>query len=331
MKTTLYSLLAAAACGLAFGQTAYTTPVGYTTTALPPSQFTLVGLTVQRSAVAAGVFTAKSGTLLTAAAFDFTSLLTPGTYILELPNGTLQEVTVWSGGTLTTPEDISSQITLNDTKFILRPAATISSVFGANSAGLTPDTDGERVGTDYIQILNSAGSFLSYYYFNDGSNDPEVVGWYGVESGEREDNRAIVYPDGLYVQRASGIAKSLVVTGEVKTKPTAGVLAAGFSYLNSVTPAGSTLANSGLSAQVTPDTEGALDLNDFVLIQQPSGAYFQYYYFNDGSNDPEVVGWYGVESGEREDTRELNGGFLVFNRGASKPYNISVPAAYSSL
>jgi hypothetical protein len=340
MKTKIsYSLLAAAmACGISQGAaTAYTTPVGYTTTSLPASRFTLVGLTVQQPTIAAGVFTAKSGTLLTAAPFNFTTLLTAGrTYVLELPNGTIQEVTSWSGSTLTTPDNISSQITLSPdpsaTTFKLRPAATISTVFGANnSVGLTPDVDGERVGTDYIQILNPAGAFLSYYYFNDGSNDPLVVGWYGVESGVREDNRAIVYADGLYVQRAAGVTKSLVVSGEVKTKPTAGVLSAGFSYLSGVAPAGLTLANSSLSSQITPDTAGELTSNDFVLIQQPSGAYFQYYYFNDGSNDPLVVGWYGVESGVREDTKPLDGGFLIFNRGGSKPYNISVPPSFSSL
>jgi hypothetical protein len=310
--------------------------VGYTKIERTAGSFTLVGLTFHRPAVASGVFTAKSGTFLTAAALNFTSLLTPGTYVLELPDGEVQEVTAWSGDTLTTPEDISSLIVLNETNFILRPAATIASVFGSsNSANLAPYIEGNKVGPDYILIRNSEGALLQYYYFKgDGSTDSENAGWYSRTDGERADNKAIIYNEGLFIQHASlDTPLSFIVSGEVKTNPTAGVLEAGkYSYLSGVAPAGLTLSNSGLSSQITqfiPTTTGEPNAYDRVLIPQPSGEYPEYYFYND-PKDPDTIGWYGKD-GNRADNRALNGGFLILNSGVKKPFKISVPAWYSDL
>jgi hypothetical protein len=141
MKLNTYAFLAAAlACGVANAQTAYTTPVGYVSIPMAPGQFTFGGLTLQSATVAAGVLSSSSASSVTASgSIDFTALLTPGSvYILELPDGTIQEVTSWSGATLNTPEDISGVVTAGVTTFKLRQWATVAPVFGlSNSAGLT--------------------------------------------------------------------------------------------------------------------------------------------------------------------------------------------------
>lgn len=336
-----YSLLAAAAaCGMASAaETAYTTPVGYTTKNLAANQFTLVGLTVHSPTVSAGILTGESATSVTVAGVDFVALLgtpsplsaTPLTYILELTDGTVQEIKDWTAlGVLTTPDNITALVVPGTTTYKLRKAATVSNVFGANnSVGLTPDTDGSLTGTDYVLILNAAGTaFTTVYYFNDGSNDPEVVGWYDLQSN-RVDNKAVPYPDSLFVQRAAGSPLSLVVSGEVKTVKTGGVILPGYNYVNSVAPAGSTLGNSGLQAFVTPDTDGSLTNIDYVLVQQ-GVAYKSCYYFNDGSNDPEVVGWYDLQS-NRVESLSLDGGFLLQSASGPKPYSVSVPSTYSNL
>jgi len=92
MKTYIpYSLLAAlAACGMAYGaSTAYTTPVGYTTQALPANVLSLVGVNILTPSVASGLLTGVSGATLTDSNVNFTTLLTAGkTYVLDIKTGT---------------------------------------------------------------------------------------------------------------------------------------------------------------------------------------------------------------------------------------------------
>ena len=329
MKTSIsYSLLAAAmACGLAHGQTtAYTTPVGYVTKSLPPGLTTLVGLTVQQPTVAAGVLDAASASpkSVTDNQVNFTTTLTAGaTYVLELTDGTVQEITAWSGSVLTTPDNITASVTPGTTTYKLRKAATVSDIFGAtNSVGLSPDTDGSLTGTDTILILNASNAFDTVYYFNDGAG---TTGWFD-DQGAPADNKVVAYPDSFYVRRAAGTPKSLVVSGEVKTTPTGGRLVSGFNFVNSVAPVGLTLATSGLQTSLTPDVDGSLTGTDLVLV--PNGAVFTtVYYFNDGAG---TTGWFD-DQGAPADSLPLDGGFLINNASGIKPFKVNVPAGYSSL
>ena len=330
MKTSIsYSLIAAAmACGFANGQTtAYTTPVGYVTQTLAANQFTLVGLTTHNSAVAAGILDAESASpnTVTDNAINFTTILSVGsTYILELADGTVQEITSWSGSVLTTPDNITGVVVPGTTSYTLRKAATVAETFGlANSVGLSPDTDGSFTGTDFILILNQAGSaFITVYYFNDGAG---TTGWF-TEAGDPAENIPFVYPDSFFVKRAAGVTKTLVVSGEVKLKPTGGRLVAGFNYTNGVAPVGSNLGNSGLQAYLTPDTDGSFTGTDFVLIQQ-GVAYLTAYYFNDGAG---TTGWF-TEAGDPAESIALDGGFLLKSASGPKPFNVSVPSSFSNL
>jgi hypothetical protein len=318
MKPNIPFALLGALLAVGAADAAVTDPVGYNTTTLAPNQFTLVGLTLQNSAVVAGVLDAESASSVTDTQSDFTALLTAGsTYILELSNGTVQEITSWAGGVLTTPSDITSLVTPGTTTFTLRKAATVSEIFGAaNSVGLTPDSDGDfTTGNDLVLIFNGT-AFDTVYYYDDGT----TTGWFD-DGGNAAENKVIAYPDGFFVQRIAGAPINLVVSGTVKTKPTGGVLAGGgFNYLSSVAPAGSTLASSGLSSFITPSTDGDFTTVDNVLIQKPDGSYVTHYYFDDGT----TTGWFD-DGGNSTDTEPLTGGFLLQNRGVAKPYTIAAP------
>ena len=325
MKTYLpYSLiLAAAASGMAFGaETAYTTPVGYVTQALAANQFTLAGLTVQQPTKAAGILDAESATSVTDNEVNFTTSLTAGaTYILELPDGTVQEITAWSGSVLTTPSNITAFVVPGTTTYKLRKAATVSDVFGATNtvAALTSGTDASLC--DKILIPNAANGFDTVFYFNDGAG---AEGWLDGDSNLAAD-KPMPYMDGFYVQRVAGAAKSLTISGEVKTKPTGGVLVAGFNYLNSVAPVGLTLDGSNLKSFVSQGTDGATV--DNVLLPTALGGYTTCFYFNDGAG---AEGWLDGDSNLAGGLL-LEDGFLILNRGAVKPYTLSVPTSYSSL
>jgi hypothetical protein len=327
MKPLSYSLIAAAvACGFATAQTtAYTTPVGYTTKALAPNQYTLVGLTVHEATKSAGIITGESANSVTVAGANFTTLLGAfgDTYILELADGTVQEITAWAGDVLTTPDDITGKVTPGTTTYKLRKAATVSSIFGAtNSLGLSPDTDGSLTGTDFIMLPNASGAFDTVYYFNDGAG---TLGWFDT-AGDPADNKPIVYPDGFYVRRSAGSLLNLVVSGEVKTTKTGGVLKSGYNYLSAVAPVGLTLGTSGLEAFLTPDTDGSLIGTDMVMVQQ-GATYRTSYYFNDGAG---TLGWFDTAGDPAEDIA-LDGGFLIRAAAGPKAFTVNVPASYSTL
>ena len=302
-----------------------TTPVGYVTQTLVPNQFNLVGLTVHNPVVSAGVLDAESATSVSDTGVDFSALLTAGaTYILELSDGTIQEIAAWSGDTLTTPQDISAKVTPGTTSYKLRKASTVSDVFGAtNSVGLTPTPDGNPSVADKILIPNASNGFDTVFYFNDGLG---VEGWLDGD-GNLAADKVISYPDGLFVQRVAGDPVNLVVTGEVKTTATAGVLVNGFNYLNAVAPVGLTLGTSGLQASLTASADGNPATADNVLLPNASGGYVTAFYFNYGQG---VEGWLDSEGNLAADY-DLEDGFLVLNRGAAKAFSLSVPTSYSSL
>lgn len=330
MKPYLYTLLAAAAAsGLAQAQTAYTTPVGYVTQNLAANRFSFVGLTVHNPTLSSGVLDASASSSVTDTGVDFSALLTASeTYVLELDNGIIQEITSWSSaGVLNTPEDISASVTPGTTKYKLRKASTISQIFGAtNSAGLVPDTDDDFLnGNDLVYVLGGSGAVTIVYYFPGNQDAP--AGWY-TGDGEDANNIPIIYPDGFYVRRVAGSSIDLVTTGEVKTNQTSNILIPNWNFVSSVAPAGLKLSNSGLNnfISVLTDPDGSFESVDNVYIPKADGSFRIAYYFNDG----ETQGWFDGD-GEPADEADLSGAFLILNRGLAKPYTLSVPSSYSGL
>ncbi len=342
MKTKIpYSLiLAAASCGLAIGaETAYTTPVGYVSTVMAPGQFTFGGLTVHQPSVAAGVLASStSGSVTAAGSLNFTTLLTAGSiYILELPDGTIQEISSWSGATLNTPDNVSSFVTNNVTTFKLRPCATVATVFGlSNSSGLTSSATGDPTTVDNVIVYTAPGVSVNIYYFDANSNGIRDLvdgdGWY-TAGGDVADNQTIPYPDGFLVQRVAGVSKTLTVSGEVKTEATKSMLGAGFNFLSSVAPAGLTLLQSGLQNFISTSATGdPLTVDNVVL--DVAGTQTNTYFFDANQNGTidaiDGDGWY-TAGGDLADAFVLSPGFYISNLGAAKPYKISVPQSYDNL
>jgi hypothetical protein len=322
-----YSLLAAAAlCGVALGQSATTTPVGYVTQTLPANQFSFIGLTLHNSVEIAGVLDSSTSNSVTDNGVDFSAILEAGaTYILELPSGVIQEITAWNAsGVLTTSDDISASVVDGTTTYKLRKAATISDIFGAdNSAGLTPDEDGDYLsGNDIVFVPTAGGDLVQIFFFDDGAG---TTGWFDSGFGDAA-NFPIVYADGFYVQRTAGAPIELVTSGEVKTVPTSSMLLPSWNFVSSVAPVGLTLGNSGLEAYVSADSEGDYLAVDNIFIPNVDGSFTVAFYFDDG----DTTGWFDIGFGDASDFA-LEGGFLILNRGGSKPYTISVPTSYSSL
>lgn len=320
MKTILLAALLAP--GALFAQTtATTTPVGYVTSSLGANQFNLVSITMHQPLLASGVIDSESSNSVTDNEVNFTTLLSAGTtYVLELPNGLIQEVTGWSQNTLTT-SNITASVVPGTTTYKLRKASTISDIFGAtNQSGITPSTDGDLTACDLIQIYNGAG-FDTIYYYNDGTTQ----GWF-TDANDAAANFPVVYSDAIFVKRVAGSSINLVISGEVKTQPTSGVLSSGFNYLSGVAPTGLTLANSGLNNFITNSADGDLSTADTVLLPTTSGSYTTCYYFNDGT----TTGWF-TDANDPADNLPISSGIIIQNIGSVKPYTISVPSTYSTL
>lgn len=314
MKRSLLTLLAATAAGggISFSQTATTTPVGYVTQTLSPNMYNLVSVTMHNPVVYSGLVQGKNSTSISFTGVDFTSLLQTGSiYILELPDGTIQEISGWTTTSLNTPQDISGAITINNTVCKLRRASTVKDIFGANNTfGLQSDGDENLNNNDLILVPNANNSLDTVYYYDDG----DVSGWFDRQ-GNEANNKVLNYGDGFFVQRRVGGAPiQLTVVGEVKSSPTSSVIVSGYNYMGSVAPAGIALKNSGLKnflAQAT--SEESIASADLVLQQRSNGTYNTVYYYNDG----ETTGWFDYQ-GNQADDLILNSGYLIFNKGSVK-------------
>lgn len=311
-------------------------PQGYVTKTLPPSQYSLVGLTLHEPLRFTGTITAVTATSITVGS-DLVALLGAGsaenTHILELGDGTTLPITAWtSGGVVTTPEDLTSRVTVNlnenNTICKIRKAATVASIFGDhNEAGLTADTGGNWMtnGTDTVMIPNASGSFDTVYYYDDGTD----AAWLDDQNALVA-NKPILYTKGFYVHRQAGATLNLLVCGEVKLDATRGTLHNGFNFLNAVAPVGLTLALSGLESSIDWQ-EGEAD-TVFDEIQVLDGVWTTYYFYDD-PNDPthEYTGWWS-DTGNPADGVILNGGMLINKVGAgTSPLIINIPMTYYNL
>jgi hypothetical protein len=262
MKTKIsYSLLAAAmACGLAQGQTtAYTTPVGYTTTPLYGNV----------SGGTAGAATLVAPTLLTPAAFAGATNATPtgttatfasgvptpldGTYMLEITDGASE------GWWTTVASSTSTSIVVTDnfpaglaasTKVVVRKFNTIASVFGAtNSANLGA--------ADFIEILDPLSQSTTTVVY--------AGGWFDLATEAPADGY-IIYPGTAVRTIVNGASPlSLVTSGEVKTTKTQVDLFEGEAWVGQTFASGGTFGAMTLAPQI-------LETDEVLLYGVDGGA-----------------------------------------------------------
>jgi hypothetical protein len=332
-----YALLAAfAAVGSALAVDATTTPVGYKTEVLHTGQFNLIGLTLHRPTISAGILIAENsgyvtaGTVSPASTTDFVALLgTPGptmpTYILELADGSIQEITSWtSDGKLTTPQDITSYVTPGTSTYTLRKASTISDVFGAtNTAGLQSTTEFDPGQADIVYVPNGSGGSDQFFY----SSAVGSEGWFNAGDFSNGNNTPLVYVDGITVLR-KGSDLPLVVSGEIKKIPTKYVLLGGnFNNLGGVYPVGTTLASSGLSNSLKGTDSFDPASADNVFIPLAAGGYQTLFY----SNASGAAGWFDAGDFSNGDAVALTTGISILRRGATTAATITPPSGYSTL
>ncbi|MDP3851284.1 MAG: hypothetical protein Q8Q59_12320 [Luteolibacter sp.] len=318
MKPYLFSLIAAAAaCGLASAQTAYTTPVGYVTQALTPSKFNLIGLTVQTPVAVAGDLEDVTGAVLTDSdVVDFAAVLTPSrTYIIEITSGTAfgasQDFVTVSGSTVTLPGAITGLA--NGDKYQIRVAPTLETVFGTTTSVLQKGAVSGSA--DIVYLPNGSGGYLQYWQNLAGS-------WRNFIGGSAASNIPVIYLDGILIQKRAAAA-SLVFSGEVKTIGSTTAIIKGFNPIGSVYPAGSTLQNIGLADDLL---KGAVAGSaDIVHIPNGSGGY-TLYWLNLASSWRNFIG-----GGAAPADIPLTTGFFIEKRNVGTvTVDIAPPSTYAT-
>jgi hypothetical protein len=193
---------------------------------------------------------------------------------------------------------------------------TLAEVFGAaNTAGLSGGAT--PAAADTIMIPNGA-AFEKYFYSTGGA---QGVGWRLVSGGLVDQAGVRVPFGGGIVIQALG-ARSLILSGQVKTGKTRVTLQTGRNYLANLCPvnaggstpsaAGLTLATSGMQSFLTAGKVSALA--DLVLIWNGTG-YSQYYYATGGLVG---TGWRRVGAGSTDQgtVPMPDGAFVIQRRGA---------------
>lgn len=329
MKTYIpYSLLAAfAACGMAFGQTAYTTPVGYTTQTLAANSFNLVGFNVLKPTLSAGVLTAVSGADITDTNVDFTAVLPVGKMcVVEITSGTaagtVQEFNSWNGSTITLPSAVAG-VAVGD-KYAVRVVATLQETFpvGFLAGSVIPGS------ADKVWVSTGPGSYAKYWY---KTNAP--VGWRTTTTGTNDTGAVlndvpIVDIDGIIVQKL-GVAKDLVISGEVKKTGSNVLLGSGYNLIAINPPVGLTLFTAGLQGDIAGSViPGSADI---VWVPAGGGAYNKYWY---KTNAP--IGWRTTTTGTNDTGAvvsdvSLTPSIFIQRKGAAKIITLDVPSTYSNL
>jgi hypothetical protein len=345
MKTRItYSLLAAAlACGLAHGQaaTAYTTPVGYSTSSLLQG-FNALGTNLQTPTLAAGNFENITSTTLTDSGVTYspipnrayvleitTSPATPGLVgaIFEVPAANISGSTI----TITTvpATDLVALGLTSTATYKLRVAPTLENIFttvplsggGVLTAALSAS------GADVVWVPTGIGSYTQYYL-----RSGAVPEFRNVATNLASPNVPLIYSDGFFVQKKAVTTASLTFTGEVKTVATSSIAVQGINLLAAVAPVGLNLTNSGVETNMT----SALSVGgaDVLWVQNPDLTYTQYFR---RSGTLVESGW-RVSGGAanltiaQAEAVNLSSGFLLQRKAASAiGVTVNVPSSYSSL
>lgn len=336
MKPITYALLAAAAaCGLAGAQTAYTTPVGYVSVTTPANADTTVSACLNRAPELQTVATSASGSTLTlkaadiaANAFAFAPPSQPKTYYVKFLDGSLvgQYQTIDSNlasndnGTPSDKTDdfvvltLESPVVITGTpSVVVAPHWTLNTLFpGGAGVGTTTDpTEASALVLRQDQASNGINRApnKSWVYFVDSAPAPNASGWYDFSDlGAGIQNDQVLYPDEFYLIRNLTAAPVVwTISGEVpKASPSTTLVksaAMNDNYLSVPVPVDMTLVESGLlqSGAYTPTTDPT-EAVDSVLLYSDSAAGINkaatktYIYFSDPSPAPNASGWYDFDN-----------------------------------
>ena len=167
--------------------------------------------------------------------------------------------------------------------------------------------------------------FKSYSYIDLG---PAFQGWADSLLNPAGDT-PLNYVDAIIVNEPGDDDLSLVVTGMVKTSPTVLPVDQLFTYVGTVYPTGSTLANSGLSGSLAADTTGAGGGDSVYIPKDDASGYTRYQFIDLGAA---FSGWADNLLTPSDDV-ELTSGVVIDQNGTGEAYNAktSAPDFYADL
>jgi hypothetical protein len=329
----LTAIAALAASGLSNAQTAaYSKPSGYVTQDLSQG-FNLLGLTLLNSPAASGLFETINASSLVDDQLSFTPI-SGRKYVLEITSGAITgaifevEASGISGTTITpvttspTTDLTTLGITTSDT-YAVRIAPTLEEIFTttplASGGVLVPGLS--SLNADVIWVPISPGVYNRYFLHSSGQFRID-----GTTTAAP--NVPIIYGDAFFVQKKNSSAASITLTGEVKTNSSITVLAQGFNLVNTVVPAGATLANVGLEDDLTP---GLSPLNADILWVQTSSLNYDQYFLRSGNWRSVAAPTVDLTSQQTE-AISLSGAVLIQRKSATPvTVDITVPSSYNDL
>lgn len=313
MKTYTYALLlAAAATGLAVGQTAYTTPVGYVSLNVPAASDTTFTTPLARPSLLQAASTGVSGNVITVSATGAANdafINTPAdgnakTYVLvrsgplaglRFPVADNDGTTVTVDGGATT---LQAQGFVTGNTFSVVPYWTLATLFpgGAGVGGSADIYDpSATVLVSEQQSVGTNRSSAAAYFYSDGTSAP--AGWLDANDPEGASQNNVAIDPSITHKIRSAAATKLTINGEVPSVALKTVLltAAGANdeYVSSPYPVDVSLTESGLQSAIKPSPD-IYDPVDTVLIYDDEASGFNKgssaaYFYSDGTSGP--VGW----------------------------------------
>jgi uncharacterized protein (TIGR02597 family) len=348
-KITYSILAAAAACGMALGQTAYTTPVGYMTVPIPgtnsevPSKLQLAnqGLLPNGPAAAGGGASVSfDGTTLTDTDGTFTpSAFVNGTansHVLEITSdgpvkGALSWINANTATTITTNDNLSSAG--DGASYRVWKAYTMATLFGNPPASSVLGGGESATTADSVQILDPiSNTYTNFFFKNAGKGG---TGWQSSDVAITSPANYAIHPnDGMVILRKQATDGELVISGSVKTGATmVRVEGNGTSTIlnilaNQIPVDQLTLGASGLyTGNATTGLKGgesATTADNLLIFNADTNEYTTFYYKNSGkggtgwiSSDPAILtpATYPLPST----------GALLIQRKAGNAFNWTVP------
>jgi uncharacterized protein (TIGR02597 family) len=300
---------------MAFGETAYTTPVGYITVDVPAETDTLMGVPLQTASAWAGASTGISADTVSVAASSYVAGAYANTHMLQVTTGTLAGrvfpiLSNLTGSVTVDPvgsDDLQTQGFASGNKFVIRPYWTLDTLFPAG-AGVGQSSNPESPSSSVFFADNVATgtnrSLLENFFYYDGSIGGDA-GWYDVNDlGGGVQGGKLVPPDRvLTVRNLNPTALEVVLTGEVPSVPVASLVISDVvdndSALQVPFPIDTSLDDSNLfESGAFADSPNPEAPTDVLFVYDPlttgtnpstSATYFHY----DGSvgGDP---GWYNA-------------------------------------
>ena len=353
-------MLAAAACGFANAQTtAYTTPVGYVTIAVPAESDTTVSAPLEQPSLYSAASTSISGNVvgasgLTGDAFVNADPANAKCY-LQVTSGALagsrfpitanssSSITVDAGATT-----LAAQGFVSGASYKVVPYWTLASLFPAGSGvGATNDVYSAAafvMVSDQVSVTTNKANAKLYFYCSGDTANEFAAGWYDnddVFSGTKND--VVIDPSHMYtIRTAPGNVQSVVVSGQVPSiAPKVGLPV--YTSENDLSvasqfPVDVSLQESGLQSVLQPTTDvyspaELVFVFDDEGLGQNKAASKVYFYCSGDSVNEFPAGWYDnddVFSGVVTDKVIKAGRSFIIRKGAYQadgalPWNPALP------